>query len=163
MYLLILPPFLSKKSIRNGELSWTQRLSQVFQNSNFLLKAWTFINGNKYYQLTSFEIAKSLLLFLSKYLPNTQVQKNHSLSINLSSKKCVPWKEGVVLLSPWTDKCLFWRQPWYFSMQQKCFLSTYFVTHNIKQTFDRLLLDKITNKDRVYPLPCKDWKNRPNI
>lgn len=55
----------------------------VFQNSNFFLKAQTFITGNKYYQLCSFKLQAHLFHF-QKCLPNSKPD-NHNLLV-------VPWK-----------------------------------------------------------------------
>lgn len=65
-----------------------------FPKFQFSLKSLNCIIGNKY-QLISFEVTRWLLSYLSKYLPMPKyLKKIVCLSVNLSSKNCVSWKEA---------------------------------------------------------------------
>lgn len=90
IYLLISPTPLSENSVRIGNLSNSWWLSQFFLNSNFLLKAWIFHCQQIISLVTSLKWQDDLFYFKVNVC---QILKAiFCLSVNFSSKNCIPWK-----------------------------------------------------------------------
>ena len=84
--LLISPSIISGKSLSTGKLSSSWWQIQVFQNSNFCLKAWTWSLATNAVQWL--KVTGSLYSFLRKCLSDIEVWITiFQLSIFLSSKK----------------------------------------------------------------------------
>ena len=95
---LISPWTSSGESLSTGKLSSSWRQTQVFQNSNFHLKAWIL------------SLATNTIIHLRKCLPNTQGRT--SVPVVLSRIHGVPWKRWAnsktfTSAFPWDNHRLF--------------------------------------------------------
>lgn len=83
---------LTRKVLNSGKLSSSWRWAQIFQNSNFHLKAWILSLATNYF-VSCFPWSDRLtLLIFKKCLPNTQVWITIvCLSVILPSKNGVSW------------------------------------------------------------------------